>query len=164
MRKILKRIAGGAVLLLLLLAIVAAAGLLWLRSELRASLPQLDGRAVVTGLSSPVRIDRDAAGVPTIHAGDRLDRVRALGFLHGQERFFQMDLLRRSAAGELSELFGTGTLDTDRAVRVHRFRFRAERNVRNGSPATRALLMPLEKNLSRIGLDFNSAHGSVSQQ
>ena len=79
----------------LLLATLAA----WL--VLRASLPALDGRAAHTGVQASVRVERDAAGVPTITAQNRNDLAFALGYVHAQDRFFQMDLLRRAAAGEL---------------------------------------------------------------
>jgi penicillin G amidase len=91
----------------------------------RASLPVLDGRAQASGLAAPVTVDRDALGVPTISGVDRGDLAYATGFVHAQDRFFQMDLLRRSAAGELAELVGPGALDLDRRNRVHRFRTRA---------------------------------------
>jgi len=74
--------------------------------ELRASLPVLDGVVHAEGLSAPVTIDRDALGVPVVSGTNRADLAYATGFLHAQERFFQMDLLRRSSAGELAELFG----------------------------------------------------------
>jgi hypothetical protein len=61
---------------------------------------------VANGLSAPVTVARDALGVATVEAANEADAARALGFLHGQERYFEMDLLRRSAAGELSALFG----------------------------------------------------------
>jgi penicillin amidase len=92
---------------------------------LRASLPQLDGKRAAPLLSSAVTVARDANGVPTISGASRLDLAYATGFVHGQERFFQMDLLRRSAAGELAELFGPKALPLDRAHRLHRFRARA---------------------------------------
>lgn len=111
---------------LALMLLTGAAGS-WLYAQLRASLPQLDGEQVLPGLSAPVMVERDALGVPTIRAADRVDAARALGFLHAQERYFQMDLLRRSAAGELAELFGPPALDHDRRIRLHRFRARAER-------------------------------------
>ena len=67
--------------------------------SLEASLPQVDGEVALEGLAAPVMVERDAAGVPTIRGDDRLDVARALGFVHAQERFFQMDLLRRRPAG-----------------------------------------------------------------
>src|SRR5688572_414035 len=74
----------------------------WIVWRVRSSLPQLDGTAVVRGLAAPAAIERDVLGVPTIRAATRVDASRALGWLHGQDRFFQMDVLRRIAAGELS--------------------------------------------------------------
>ena len=73
---------------------------------LRLSLPQLEGDVKAPGLSAPVSVARDARGAPTLTGRSRSDLAWALGYLHAQERFFQMDLLRRSAAGELSELVG----------------------------------------------------------
>jgi penicillin amidase len=104
-----------------LLAIAVTAG--WL--VLRASLPLLDGSVHAAGLSAAVTIDRDAIGVPTLSGLDRSDLAYATGFLHAQDRFFQMDLLRRSGAGELAELLGPAALDLDRRHRLHRFRRRA---------------------------------------
>jgi penicillin amidase len=111
-----------AVLLVLALLVLAVLGA-WL--FLRASLPQLDGKRSAPLLSSAVTVARDANGVPTISGANRLDLAYATGFVHGQERFFQMDLLRRSASGELAELFGPKALPLDRAHRLHRFRARA---------------------------------------
>lgn len=113
--------------LIALLALIALAGGLWLRSRLAASLPQLDGDRRIAGLSAPVEIERDDLGVPTIHAASRLDAARAVGFLHAQDRFFQMDLLRRQAAGELAEILGPAVVEADREHRVHRFRDVARR-------------------------------------
>ncbi|MEI9981815.1 MAG: penicillin acylase family protein [Aliidongia sp.] len=90
------------------------------------SLPMLEGRLRLVGLEGQVEIERDSAGVPTIRGGARIDLARALGFLHGQERFFQMDLLRRAGAGELSALVGSRALEIDKLRRRHRFRSRAE--------------------------------------
>ncbi|MCC6235141.1 MAG: penicillin acylase family protein [Verrucomicrobiales bacterium] len=96
---------------------------------LRASLPQLDGTAAVTGLQDRVEITRDALGVPSIRAQSRADALRALGFLHAQERFFQMDLLRRRGAGELAALVGPALVEHDRVVRRHRLRAAAQQDV-----------------------------------
>ena len=110
----------GALLALLALACLAA----WL--YLRASLAQLDGERQVAGLAGEVRVERDAGGAPLISGASRLDVAYATGFVHAQERFFQMDLLRRTAAGELAELFGPKALPLDRGNRLHRFRARAQ--------------------------------------
>ncbi len=89
---------------------------------LAGSLPKLDGRSICPGLGATVIIRRDALGTPDIHAQDRFDLARAIGFVHGQDRFFQMDQLRRVGAGELAELFGPAVLEMDRANRWHGFR------------------------------------------
>lgn len=104
---------------------LAAIGLSAAWLTLRASLPMLDGTVHAGALSAPVTVDRDALGVPTISGADRRDLAYATGFLHAQDRFFQMDLLRRTAAGELAELVGPAALDLDRRNRLHRFRHRA---------------------------------------
>ncbi|MCI0574074.1 MAG: penicillin acylase family protein [Myxococcaceae bacterium] len=107
---------------------------------LRGSLPQLEGEVTVAGLAAPVRVTRDAQGVPVLEGKDRLDLAYATGYLHAQDRFFQMDLLRRVAAGELSGLVGAAALDTDRGHRFHRFRARAESVLKTLAPAELAVL------------------------
>ena len=118
LRKTLRLLA--ALLGVLVLAALVAVG--WFYFRLRASLPRLDGPVAVAGLTAPVTLTRDALGVPTLRGSDRVDLARALGWLHAQERFFQMDLQRRSAAGELAALFGKKALGLDRAARLHDFR------------------------------------------
>jgi penicillin amidase len=81
-------------------------------------LPQVDGRVYLSSLHHPVTIHRDRWGIPHISAENRHDLLRAQGFVHAQERFWQMELNRRAAAGTLSELFGRLTLDTDRLART----------------------------------------------
>ena len=113
--------------LLLLLVLVLALLAWWL---LRGSLPTLDGDDLpLAGLSAPVSVQRDALGVVTIEAANEADAMRALGYVHAQERYFEMDLMRRSAAGELAGLFGPIALDTDRERRLHRIRARVVRNL-----------------------------------
>ena len=84
--------------------------------------PKLEGTLKVPGLSASVSISRDSLGVPTILATTRADLAYGLGFAHGQDRFFEMDLSRRLAAGELSEIFGEIGLAQDREARLFRFR------------------------------------------
>lgn len=123
-----------AALVLLVLAVAGA----WL--YLRGSLAQLDGTRQTAGIETTASIARDAHGVPVISGGSRGDVAYATGFVHAQERFFQMDLLRRVAAGELSELFGDRALPLDRAHRLHRFRARGELALKSMPAADRALL------------------------
>ena len=106
------------------LVILGVLAMVALMLSWRASLARLDGDLPLPGLSAPATIERDALGIATIDAADEADMARALGFVHAQERFFEMDLLRRSAAGELSALFGARALDRDREIRVHRLRAR----------------------------------------
>lgn len=115
------------VIFLAILLITTVGGAIYARSRMHASLAQLDGHAAIPGLSATVIVDRDALGVPTIHAGSRVDVARGLGFLHAQDRFFQMDLQRRQPAGELSGLVGPRAMEVDAAIRVHRFRDVAHR-------------------------------------
>jgi penicillin amidase len=123
----------------LLLVFLLVAGL-WLRHRVTASLPQLRGELAIPGLSAPVAVERDALGVPTLRAATRLDAARALGFVHAQDRFFQMDLLRREASGEFSELFGPFMLLHDQNRRRHGCNLMASRLLAGMTPARRALL------------------------
>ncbi|HET9034016.1 MAG TPA: penicillin acylase family protein [Dokdonella sp.] len=122
-------------ILLLIIALVVAA---WL--ALRGSLPQLDGSVQTSMLNAATRIERDALGTVTIIGENRADVTWALGYVHAQERFFEMDLMRRSAAGELAELFGPAALPIDRRARVHRMRARAEATLALSSEADRNLI------------------------
>ncbi|MCP4897073.1 MAG: penicillin acylase family protein [bacterium] len=113
--------------LVIVLAIAAGATGLWLRAHLMASMAQLDGERKVDGITESVTIERDELGIPTISGKSRSNVAFALGFVHAQDRFFQMDLMRRQAAGELAVLFGQAAVDWDRTIRVHRLRSHAER-------------------------------------
>lgn len=125
---------------LLLLSLPFAALLLWGYWQLDASLPQLDGRQPLDGLRAEVSLSRDALGSVTVRGHDRIDVSRALGFVHAQERFFQMDLLRRRAAGELAALVGRAALEADQRVRRHRLRQHAGQIVAQLPAAQRQLL------------------------
>ncbi len=133
MKKWLKRIA-----ILLLLAGIAGGGITWWL--VRGSLPALDGELALAGLSAPVTVQRDANGTVTIDAANETDAMRALGYVHAQERYFEMDLLRRIATGELSELFGSMAVKRDKEQRVHRIRARAEADLKTISSNKRPLL------------------------
>ena len=124
----------GGVILLLLVAVLA--GFL----TFRGSMPRLEGERTLACLGGRVQVDRDGLGVPDITAVDRRDAAVALGYVHAQDRFFQMDLMRRSSAGELAALLGPALLDTDRNVRRHRFRTRGREAFTALPSGDRALL------------------------
>ncbi|HEY1307022.1 MAG TPA: penicillin acylase family protein [Vicinamibacterales bacterium] len=136
----MRRVVRAILVIAALVAVAGGASGLWVYSRLRASLPQLDESRPLKGLSAPVLITRDGLGVPTIRGASREDVARATGFLHAQDRFFQMDLARRRAAGELSALVGARGLAIDREIRVHRFRAEAQRAVAALGTEDRALL------------------------
>jgi penicillin G amidase len=121
MNKLKKALAGSLLISLLVIATAST----WLYSKVDGALPVLDGIKTVFGLKNSAIIERDEQGIVTIKAQNRSDVAVALGFVHAQERFFQMDLLRRNAAGELASLFGVRALDYDKSIRKHRFRERA---------------------------------------
>lgn len=116
--RFLKRIASLTVILLVVATLVGYFALV-------RSLPQLSGEIHVDHIGAAVVIERDAAGIPVISAENRLDLAYATGFVHAQDRFFQMDLSRRRAAGELAELVGAIAVPADKRHRLHRFRNRA---------------------------------------
>ena len=130
-----------ALLIALLVIVVAGiAGAIWARRELNGSLAQLDGSRHIAALGAPVSIERDRLGIPSIRGASREDVARALGFLHAQDRFFQMDLARRRAAGELAALIGPRAVALDHEIRVHRFRAEAQRAVALLTPANRRVV------------------------
>src|SRR3954470_6408820 len=114
-------------IVLIVVALVICAPLAILYAGFRASLPQLDGTAAAAGLNASVSISRDSLGTPTLEAANRADLAYATGYVHAQDRFFQMDLSRRLAAGELSELFGKVALEQDERARLFRFRSLAQK-------------------------------------
>jgi penicillin G amidase len=121
----------GALILLAVAAIYFA---------LRASLPQLEGDIRSPTLRSAASIERDADGTPAIRAASRRDLAFATGFAHGQDRFFQMDLMRRAAAGELAELLGAQAVDADKKFRLHGFRHVATQVIESSDARDREIL------------------------
>jgi penicillin amidase len=124
------------IIVLPVLAAVAGGGIWYLRS----SLPQTSGRIFVAGLKHPVRIIRDADDVPLIVARNADDAAFGLGFVHAQERLFQMELMRRTGAGRLAEIFGKKALPIDRLMRVLGLYRAAKAEIPYLSPQTRRLL------------------------
>lgn len=120
-----------------LLPMVLVATFFWYRS---ACQPRLNGTLTLSGLHAPVDIVRDAAGVPHIYAKTTDDAYFALGFVHAQDRLWQMELNRRIAAGRLAEILGAKAVGTDRFLRTLGVRRNAEKILEHLGPDTRAAL------------------------
>ncbi len=116
--------------------ITAGGGYLWLRS----SLPQTEGDIPLAILDGPVKVSRNGDGLVRIQAETEFDLYRALGFVHAQERLWQMDFMRRVGSGRLSEVMGRATLVHDRFFRTLGFRQLAEANLSHLAPETLAAL------------------------
>ncbi len=131
--------------LLAILVVVIVAGVLWLRSTEKASLPVLDGDVHLDSqgaiaLSAPVTVRRDAHGVPHIEAATQQDLLVAQGYVTAQDRLWQMDAYRRTSNGELAEIMGPSLVRLDKAKRVFQFRKTAQRIYANLTADDRARL------------------------
>ena len=103
-------------------------------------LPQLDGSVSLPGLSSEVSVERDNWGVPHIRAGSVEDLAEAQGYVMAQDRLWQMDLLRRAARGQLSEVLGPATLEIDKDFRILNFSRAVERDFGMMDPEARRMM------------------------
>jgi penicillin amidase len=108
---------------LLILLIVAALAAFF---HVRAKRPQREGTLALAGLQAPVQVRYDEFGVPHLKAGNETDLYRALGYLHAQDRLFQMEMLRRLSRGELAEILGPKLVETDRLFRTLHIRTNAD--------------------------------------
>ncbi|PHQ51177.1 penicillin acylase family protein [Streptomyces cinnamoneus] len=102
----------------LLLVAGVAFGAYWSVSTVRASFPQTDGTLQLKGLSGQVKVVRDDHGIPQVYADSPEDLFRAQGFVQAQDRFWEMDVRRHLTAGRLSEMFGSGQVETDAFLRT----------------------------------------------
>ncbi len=131
--KVALRIVGGV---LVLLVVVAAGGWLYLRT----SLPKTRGTVEISGLHQGVDIVRDANDIPHIYAKDKADAIFALGYVHAQDRLWQMDFQRRVGSGRLSEVLGPATIDTDKFIRTLGVYRASQQALSHLDPETRSLL------------------------
>jgi penicillin G amidase len=122
------------------LLLIVGAGLVFGWWLVRRPLATLDGSVAVGGLKDGVIVDRDQWGRPWIRAKSLQDAVTAQGYVMAQDRLWQMDLLRRAAGGDLSEIFGDVALSYDQENRTLGMRQAAERAAADASPEIRALL------------------------
>src|SRR5262247_1169131 len=107
---------------------------------IRRSFPQTSGRIELPGLSAPVTVYRDEWGIPHIYADTADDLFKAQGYVHAQDRFWEMDIRRHVTAGRLSELFGEDQFETDAFIRTLGWRRVAEREYHLIAPDTKRYL------------------------
>ncbi len=124
----------GVGLLVLLLVLLAVA--LWVYS--RQALPQTEGVIRLAGLNDEIRIERDVQGIPTIKAASASDAMFGLGFVHAQDRLWQLETHRRIGSGRLAEAFGEAALETDRFLRALGVKRAATAQWARASPQARA--------------------------
>jgi penicillin G amidase len=136
----------GLLFTLLGLVLSMAAGIAWLGF---ASLPQRDVSLSLAGLTHPVRIEFDDWGIPRIQGQTRSDVFQALGFVTAQDRLFQMDLLRRSSAGRLAEVFGPELLPLDRWNRILGYEKLSREILANLSAEQRAVLRAYSRGVNQ---------------
>ncbi|MEV4192878.1 penicillin acylase family protein [Streptomyces toxytricini] len=108
------------IVLVLVLGLLAGFGYgtYWSADTIRASFPQTSGTLSVPGLTGTVEVKRDAHGIPQLYADNDDDLFRAQGFVHAQDRFWEMDVRRHMTSGRLSEMFGPGQVETDAFLRT----------------------------------------------
>ena len=107
---------------------------------LRQSLPRVEGEVRLAGLGAPVEVLRDRYGIPHIFAASLEDASFALGYVHAQDRLWQMEMNRRTGAGRLAEIVGARGLEADRFLRTLGVRRAAEANLKSLDSETRGLL------------------------
>ncbi|HTW47227.1 MAG TPA: penicillin acylase family protein [Acidobacteriaceae bacterium] len=144
-----------ALLLVLALAGAVVTGGVWLRHKMQSSLPVLDGRELVPGLTAPVTVRRDGHGVPHIQAANMDDLLFAQGYVTAQDRLWEMDMARRMAAGNAAEILGSKLVEHDRMQRILALRPTAERLVSTLDPQNRRYFDDYARGVNA----FIAAHG-----
>src|SRR2546426_6778814 len=153
---------------LIILVLAALGAVACFFSIARSALPQLDGTVQVPGLAAQVKVTRDAHGVPTIDAARLDDLFFAQGYVTAQDRLWQMDAMRRFAAGELSELLGEGFLKHDREQRILGLRVAARKAIEGTSEQDRSRFEAyargvnayIDSHPNRLPLEFRILHYS----
>ena len=136
-RRVLRRLFFACLLLLVIVAGLIVAGAIWSRHAMRAALPTVDGTISVDGLHAPATVARNAQGVPFIRASSMEDLLFAQGYVTAQDRLWQMDTLRRHAAGELAEILGPRLVLHDEMQRYLQLRAAADRGAATLPPDQR---------------------------
>jgi penicillin amidase len=148
--------------------LAALGAIVWAYSLAHSVLPHLDGTVQVRGLLTQVTVTRDAHGVPSIEASTLPDLFFAQGYVTAQDRLWQMDIMRRFAAGELAEILGGDLLKHDREQRILGLRIAAQKALEIASEAERARLSAyahgvnayIESHRDKLPLEFRILHYS----
>src|SRR5215471_12668904 len=143
--------------LLLLVALLVAGAVTYAYYLAELALPQLDGQAQVAGLTAPVTVTRDSHGVPMIETASLEDLFFAQGYVTAQDRLWQMDIMRRFGAGELSEILGEQTLKLDREQRILGLRAAATKSLAMASPRDRSFFDAYARGVNA----YIAAHGKT---
>ncbi|MFC2064714.1 penicillin acylase family protein [Chloroflexota bacterium] len=140
MNKKIKKVIGLSVLFLISFLLIALIiGFLWIKGNIPRSFPITDGEINLNGLNSEVKVYRDDYGIPNIYAETTHDLFMAQGFIHAQDRFWQMDFWRHIGSGRLSEMFAS-EIETDIFLRTLGWRMIAEKELELFDPDTLSLL------------------------
>ncbi|MGW7437926.1 penicillin acylase family protein [Streptomyces sp. NPDC054849] len=157
------------IVLVLVLALFAGLGYgaYWSVDSVRASFPQTTGSLKVPGLTGTVEVKRDAHGIPQLYADNDDDLFRAQGFVHAQDRFWEMDVRRHMTSGRLSEMFGSGQVETDAFLRTLGWRQVAEEEYAGKlSPETKKYLQAYADGVNaylkgKSGKDLSVEHAAL---
>lgn len=160
MGRVIGRILLGVLILVLVLGVAAAVTRFML---IPRSFPQVEGQLRLRGLDGPVDVYRDSFGVPHLYATSEHDLYMAQGYVHAQDRFWQMEFWRRIGSGRLSEILGETTLESDKFIRTLGWHRTAAQELEQLGEAERAMLEAyasgvnayLEANQGKLGLEFS---------
>ncbi|MFC9296052.1 penicillin acylase family protein [Streptomyces sp. NPDC057011] len=158
------------IVLVLVLALFAGLGYgaYWGVDSVRASFPQTTGSLKVPGLTGTVDVKRDAHGIPQLYADNDEDLFRAQGFVHAQDRFWEMDVRRHMTSGRLSEMFGAGQVETDAFLRTLGWRQVAQEEFdKKLSPETKKNLQAYADGVNaylkgKAGKDLSVEHAALA--
>ncbi|HLO30431.1 MAG TPA: penicillin acylase family protein [Anaerolineales bacterium] len=145
MRRVGSFLMRGLIVIVLLGLVLGAVGTYYFKSYLpntvaSRSFPQIDGEIQLAGLKGSVNIYRDKMGIPHIYASTSHDLFFAEGYVHAQDRFWQMDTWRHIGSGTLSEMFGKGQVETDTFLRTLGWRVTAEQEYAGLDPVSKSII------------------------
>jgi penicillin amidase len=135
----------GLIVIVVLGLVLTAVGAYYFKSYLPntvapQSFPQTEGEIPLEGLNASVSIYRDSMGIPHIYATTSHDLFFAQGYVHAQDRFWQMDTWRHIGSGTLSEMFGSGQVETDTFLRTLGWRVTAEQEYAELDPESKTII------------------------